>query len=174
MTGSKAVVLAVGLAGIGLAAAALGGFSPGLGPQQVDDRLVKSITVPGDAGWVDTGLDLMAGEELLIRASGEVSLQRGNPAAAGGPAGLDLLTVDQPVPNENFGALIGKVAQFIASRVDEDTGGEIRDEVFVLFVIGSERTVAVPIKGRLYLGVNEKVIKDNGGEFAVVISRRPV
>jgi hypothetical protein len=172
MTGRKAF-LAAGIVTVGLAAA-LGGFPPTLGPQQPDGQLFKNIMVPGDAGWVDSGLDVRPGEELLIRASGEVSLQRGNPAATCGPGGLDMLTVDQPVPNENFGALIGKVAQFVASRVDEDSGGEVRDEIFVLFVIGSERTVSVLIKGRLYLGVNEKVIKDNGGEFAVVITRGPV
>ncbi len=172
MTGRKAV-LAAGLAAFGFAAI-LGGSPPGLGPQQADVQLVKEIAVPGDAGWVDTGLDVRPGEEFLIRASGEISLQRGNPAAACGPVGLDMLTVDQPVPNENFGALVGKVAQFVASRPDEDTGSEVRDEIFVLFVIGSERTVSVPLKGRLYLGVNEKVIRDNGGEFSVVISRRPV
>lgn len=172
MTGHRAI-LAAGLAAVGLAATALGGHVPIPRPQQADGQLVKNVVVPGDAGWVDTGLDVKAGEELLIRASGEVSLQRGNPAAACGPVGLDMLTVDQPVPKENLGALIGKVSQFVASRVDEDTGGEVRDEIFVLFVIGAERTVSVPFKGRLYLGVNEKVIKDNGGEFAAVISRGP-
>jgi hypothetical protein len=172
MTGRKSI-LAAGLAAVGLATAALGGYVQVSGLQQADGQLVKNVVVPGDAGWVDTGLDVKAGEELLIRASGEVSLQRGNPAAACGPVGLDMLTVDQPVPKENLGALIGKVSQFVASRVDGDTGGEVRDEIFVLFVIGAERTVSVPFKGRLYLGVNEKVIKDNGGEFAAVISRGP-
>lgn len=172
MTGLKAV-LAAGIAAIGLATALIG-LPPGPGRQQAEDQPDKVITVPGDAGWVDTGLDVGTGEDLLIRASGEVSLQRGNPAAACGPIGLDMLTVDQPVPNENFGSLIGKVAQFVASRVDEDSGGEVRDEIFVLFVIGSERTVPVPIKGRLYLGVNEKVTKDNGGQFTVSVFRRPV
>ena len=172
MNGGKAV-LAAGLAALGVAAAMLGGFPAGPGPQQVDDPLVKGITVPGDAGWEDTGLDVMAGEELFIQASGEVNLQRGNPAAACGPVGLDMLTVDQPVPNENFGALVGKVAQLVATRLDEDTGGEVRDEIFVLFVIGAERTVSAPIRGRLYLGVNEKVTRDNGGEFTVLIARRP-
>jgi hypothetical protein len=172
MTGAKAF-LAAGIVATGLAAA-LGGFPPTLGPQQIDVQLFKSIMVPGEAGWVDSGLDVGAGEELFIRASGEISLQRGNPAATCGPGGLDMLTVDQPVPNENLGALVGKVAQFVASRVDEDSGGEIRDEIFVLFVIGPERTVSVPIKGRLYLGVNEKVVKDNGGAFVVVVSRSPV
>jgi hypothetical protein len=172
MIGRK-VFLAAGIMATGLAAA-LGGFPSTLGTQQIDIQLFKSIMVPGEAGWVDSGLDVGAGEELFIRASGEISLQRGNPAATCGPGGLDMLTVDQPVPNENLGALIGKVAQFVASRVDEDSGGEIRDEIFVLFVIGSERTVSIPIKGRLYLGVNEKVVKDNGGAFVVVVSRSPI
>lgn len=164
----RRAVLAAGIA------AALGGLPPGLEPQEVESELVKRLSVPGVAGWVDTGLDVKAGEDLLIRAAGEVSLQRGNPAASCGPAGLDLLTIDQPIPNENIGALIGKVAQFVASREDEDTGGEVRDEILVLFFVGSEKTVSIPIKGRLYLGVNEKVTRDNGGEFTVVIFRRPV
>jgi len=172
MTGRKAV-LAAGLFALGLASFSGGGQVPGPGAPQAEGPLVKNIVVPGAAGWVDTGIDVKAGEELLIRASGEVSLQAGNPAASCGPAGLDMLTVDQPVPKENLGALIGKVSQFVASRVDEDTGGEVRDEIFALFVIGAERTVRFPFKGRLYLGVNEKVIKDNTGEFAAVISRGP-
>ena len=120
-----------------------------------------------------TSIDVGPGEELLFSASGEIDLQRGNPEAWCGPGGLDLITVDQPVPNANIGALIGKVAQTVARRVDERSGTDIRDEVFVLFLIGAERTVTVPIKGRLYLGVNENVIKDNGGSYTVDIVRRP-
>ena len=172
MTGRKAL-LAAGLFALGSASAAGPWQVPVPAPQQAEAPLVKNVVVPGAAGWVDTGLDVAAGEEILIRASGEVSLQLGNPAAVCGPAGLDMLTVDQPVPKENLGALIGKVSQFVASRVDEDLGGEVRDEIFVLFIIGAERSVRVPFKGRLYLGVNEKVIKDNGGEFAAVVSRGP-
>jgi len=172
MIGHKTFLM-MGIVAVGLAAV-MSGLPPGPGRQQVGDLFDKVITVPGDAVWVDTGLDVNPGEELVIRAFGEVSLQRGNPAAACGPDGLDMLTIDQPVPKENLGSLVGKVAQFVASRVDEDSGGEVRDEIFVLFIIGSERTVPVPLKGRFYLGVNEKVTTDNGGQFAVVISRRPV
>jgi hypothetical protein len=50
---------------------------------------------------------------------------------------------------------------------------EIRDEIFVLFFIGPERTVTVPMKGRLYLGLNENALKDNAGEFTVLVSRSP-
>ncbi|MCJ7487380.1 MAG: hypothetical protein MUQ25_14625, partial [Candidatus Aminicenantes bacterium] len=97
----------------------------------------------------------------------------GNPDAGCGPGGLDVITVEQPVPNENLGALIGRVAQLVSIRMDEDSGMEIRDEIFVLFFIGPERAVSVPVKGRLFLGLNENVLNDNAGEFTVFVSRRP-
>jgi len=134
----------------------------------------KVVTVAADAGWVDTGLDVVPGEVVLFRASGEINLQKGNPEAICGPGGLDLVTVEQPIPDANIGALVGKIAQLVASRKDEDSGQEIRDEIFVLFPIGEEGAVAAPFKGRLYLGINENVLKDNGGEFAVAVVRRPI
>lgn len=141
-------------------------------PQASDKVLVKKVVVPANAGWVDTGLDLLPGEEYLFKASGEISLQRGNPSASCGPAGLDLVTVQQPVPSQNLGALIGKVAQLIGVRRDEDTGEEVRDEIAAYFFIGAENGLSVPVKGRLYLGVNEDVIRDNSGEFTVEVFRR--
>jgi len=135
--------------------------------------LEKTIAVAAEAGWVDTAIDVTAGDELRFTATGEVNLQRGNPEAVCGPGGIDLVTLDQPVPNANLGALIGKIAQPIARRSDEDSGAEIVDEIFVLFVIGEEGAFAVPFKGRLYLGLNENVLKDNGGAFSVVVVRRP-
>lgn len=167
--------LALGAGLCGLAAIALGRIAPA--PQDqvpVAPPSEKAVAVAADAGWVDTGIDVGPGEELHFTASGEIDLQRGNPEATCGPDGLDLITVDQPVPNANLGALIGKVVQLIASRVDEDSKMEIRDEIFVLFLIGPEKSVPVPIKGRLYLGVNENVLKDNGGSFSVVVARRPL
>ena len=60
-------------------------------------ELVRSVVVPGNAGWVDTGLDVGQGEEFTIRGTGEITLQKGNPSANCGPAGLDLMTVQQPI-----------------------------------------------------------------------------
>lgn len=146
---------------------------------QAQDRpapvpLEKTIAVAGDAGWVDTGIDVGPGDELRFTATGEINLQKGNPEAVCGPGGIDLVTVDQPVPNVNLGALIGKVSQLIAKRVDSDSGLEIADEAFVLFLIGPEAAVPAPFKGRLYLGVNENVLKDNSGTYTVVVVRRPL
>lgn len=136
--------------------------------------LEKTVAVPAAAGWVDTGIDVEPGQELRFAASGRIDLQKGNPEASCGPEGIDLVTVEQPVPNANLGALIGKVVQLVARRVDEDSGMEVRDEIFVLFPVGPEGALTVTFKGRLYLGVNENVLRDNAGEFAVVVVRRPV
>jgi hypothetical protein len=154
---------------LGLAALALRGV-PGI--QEGDLELVKKLTVPGNAGWVDTGLDAAQGDAFHFKASGEISLQKGNPAANCGPAGLDLVTTQQPVPDRNIGALIGKVAQLIDVKKDEDTGEEIRDEIVRTFFVGEAADLTAPIRGRLYLGVNENIFKDNGGEFTVLIYRR--
>lgn len=167
--GKRRLALALGAALLGSAALI---FSAHPVSQAENLELVKTVVVPGNAGWVDTGLDAGQGEEFTIRGSGEITLQKGNPSASCGPAGLDLMTVQQPIPNQNLGALIGKVAQLISVRKDEDTGEEIRDEIAAYFFIGAESNVTTPIKGRLYLGVNENIIKDNGGEFTALIYRR--
>ncbi|HPW18331.1 MAG TPA: hypothetical protein PLP83_08125 [Candidatus Aminicenantes bacterium] len=165
-----------------LAAAALGlaAVVPARAPAQAvapvapAAPLEKKLVVPAAGGWLDTGIDVGPGEELLFAASGEIVLQKGNPGAVCGPEGLDLVTVEQPVPVANLGALIGRIAQLVASRVDEGSGREVRDEIFVLFPIGAAGRAAVPFRGRLYLGVNENVLSDNGGEFEVLVVRRPL
>jgi len=164
-------LLALGWAVLGAATLTLAGAA---GPQSADLMLLKKVAVPANAGWVDTGIDVLPGEEYFFKAGGEISLQKGNPSANCGPAGLDLVTVQQPVPNQNLGALIGKVAQLIGVRRDEDTGEEVRDEIAAYFFIGAENGLSAPVKGRLYLGVNEDVVKDNGGEFTVQVFRSKV
>jgi hypothetical protein len=162
-------------AAFGLAAVALAQAPPQIVEQAAPaEPLEKKVVVPAAGGWLDTGIDVGPGEELLFAASGEIDLQKGNPEAVCGPGGVDLVTVEQPIPNANLGALIGRIAQLVASRIDEDSGLEVRDEIFVLFPIGAEGRAAVPFKGRLYLGVNENVLKDNGGEFEVLVTRRPI
>jgi hypothetical protein len=171
-------LLAAGAGLLALAALALGWGQPRNQPQDLlqiaAPPLEKTVAVPADSGWVDTGIDVAPGEELRFSASGEIDLQRGNPEAVCGAAGIDLVTGEQPVPHANLGALIGKVGQLVARRVDKDSGMEVRDEIFVLFTVGPEGALTAPFKGRLYLGVNENVLRDNGGEYSVVVVRRPV
>ena len=136
-----------------------------------DLQPVQELIVPGDAGWVDTGIDVEEGDEYFFRGEGEISLQKGNPDAACGPDGADVQGLQQPVPDRNLGCLAGKIAQVLAVRTDEKTGEEVRDELVRYFFIGHEQAVSMPIRGRLYVGVNENVVKDNDGQFRMTIFR---
>lgn len=134
--------------------------------------LVKQIEVKAALGWVDTGVDVREGEWLVFRASGNISLQKGNPIAGCGPEGLDLQTPQQPLPDRNLGALVGKVVKVLSVTVDEETGEEVREEVSSVFYIGAGSEVQIPLEGRLYLGVNDNVYADNDGQFAVLILKK--
>lgn len=157
---AAAVVLC--LSGLGLPC----GRETRLSPELV---LLKKLTVPGNAGWVDTGIDVEEGRELVFQGEGRISLQKGNPDAGCGPDGYDIQGFQQPLPDRNLGCLAGKVTRLLAVRTDEKTGEEVRDELIKFFYIGREQNVSIPLQGRLFLGVNENVVKDNDGEFTVSI-----
>jgi len=147
-------------------------FAPGGATRRAQDlQPVKELVIPGDAGWVDTGIDVEEGDEFFFRGEGEISLQKGNPEAACGPDGAEIQGLQQPVPDQNLGGLAGKVGWVLAVRTDEKTREEVRDELVRYFFIGHEQDVVMPIRGRLYIGVNENVVKDNDGEFRVTIFR---
>jgi hypothetical protein len=129
----------------------------------------RTVMVPGNAAWTDTGIEVVQGQSIEFRAEGKISLQRGNPQADCGPDGYDLLTVQQPLAEKNLGALIGKVVIAVTVIKDEETGEEKTDEAAELFYIGEGGRVDMPAKGRLFLGINELVIGDNAGEFKVAV-----
>lgn len=133
------------------------------------ERDVHRIVVSADQNWTDTGLDIEDGLEVYFRATGMISLQKGNPMAYCGPDGYNLKTVQQPLPDENIGALIGKVVHLVSVEIDEETGEEIRNEIEEEFFVGTEKRVTIPISGRLFLGINENVVGDNSGKYEVVL-----
>lgn len=135
-------------------------------------QLLKQLEVPAASGWVDTGIDVKEGEKYEFRASGTISCQKGNPIASCGPEGLDLQTVQQPMPDHNLGAFIGKVVKVISVTKDQETGEENKEEVSKVFFIGPRAEVEMDLEGRLYLGVNDNVYADNDGKFIVEIYRK--
>jgi len=128
------------------------------------------VTVPGNLSWTDTEMEVTAGQEIVFKAAGKISLQKGNPQAECGPEGYDLRTVQQPLPENNLGSLIGKVVISVMMSVDEKTGEEKKEEVAQFFFVGAENRVEMPAPGRLFLGINENVSGDNAGEFKVSIT----
>jgi len=125
------------------------------------------IDIPAHESWIDTGIDVTEGQEIRFRASGSISLQRGNPIAVCGPEGYNLKTMQQPLKDYNIGALVGRIVFLVSVEIDEETNEEIRNEIIETFYIGSKATVIMPIKGRLFLGINESLVEDNLGRFEV-------
>jgi len=135
--------------------------------------LVKTVSVPGSAGWVDTMIDVRGGDEIFFEAEGAISLQKDNPVATCGPEGLKMQTMQQPVPDRNLGCLLGKVRVSVAVVEDRQTGEKIERDYGEIFPIGKAALVLMPADGRLLLGANENVFGDNDGTFTVSIYKRP-
>ena len=109
----------------------------------------------GAAGWVDTGIDLKAGDTVKISAAGTLRFLNAKPA---GPEGLQRGWADLirqlPVNDVGRGALVGRISNSAAARP---------------FLIGprTERKAGIP--GRLYLGVNAGGNDQPSGAFKVSV-----
>ena len=119
-------------------------------------RLSQEIQLTSGSSWVDTGIDVQAGEHLLISASGK--LRYTDAKDDSGPQGLargfkDLLRV-LPDNDAGRGALIGRIG-------DADTSQP--------FLIGASKDVLSPISGRLSLGINETSSDSGDGSYSVRI-----
>jgi hypothetical protein len=120
--------------------------------------LTRELDLKPDDGWVDTGIDLNAGDTIKISATGE--LQYINAKQPNGPEGLtrgysDLLRVFQ-FNDAGRGALIGRVGTSDAARP---------------FLIGAQLSRSAPVAGRLFIAVNQSSGDQATGSYHVSIAR---
>lgn len=110
----------------------------------------RAIAVGGDRQWVDTGINVQAGDTVSINASGQIRVARdgGLVTAAGIESGR---TDGATIPNARVGGLVARFGN--------------SPPVF----IGESRTFRAPRGGRLYLGVNDNFFDDNTGQFNVTV-----
>ena len=118
-----------------------------------------NIIVSGNAKWVDTGMDVNAGDKLHITAKGTVNMGKNTGVTADGVqrGWVDTLR-PLMVPSAGRGALVGRVG-------NSDTATP--------FVVGADGTVTVPVAGRLYLGINQDATQAPDGKYEVHIDRTP-
>lgn len=114
----------------------------------------QSLNVPGTAAWTDTGIDLAAGQQLTITASGTVIHATGtndgcDPGGEPATSGHGANVVGCP----NHAALIGKIG---------DAGAP--------FLVGRTMSVPAGAAGRLFLGINDNDLGNNGGAYAADVS----
>jgi hypothetical protein len=119
-------------------------------------RISQEIQLTGEESWLDSGVDIQAGERVLITATGK--LRYADAKEDNGPEGLsrgfkDLLRV-LPFNEAGRGALIGRIG-------DKDTAQP--------FLIGARRDVVAPVSGRLSVGINQTGNDTGEGTFAVRI-----
>lgn len=113
------------------------------------------------SGWVDTGIDLNAGDNLHITATGQ--LQYYGAQQANGPAGLprsftDLLRA-LPVNEAGRGAVVARIGSSAAARA---------------FFVGEELNYRAPIAGRLFISINQASYDQATGSYRVKIERKAV
>ncbi len=121
-----------------------------------------TVSFPANPVWSDSGVTLMAGQTVMITASGQWSVYPGGncgpdgiPGTTGNPDG------DEWAASANKGALIG----FIGS--DPYSGGG-------WFGVGSSYNFTAPVSGELWFGINDDHVSggayDNGGGLTATIS----
>jgi Ca2+-binding EF-hand superfamily protein len=113
----------------------------------------RTVVVESTERWVDTGLDVRAGDTISLQSSGTVTLS-GNAADTARPGGAARRAPDAPVQNQPAGALIAKIGDSAP--------------IFV----GDRQTITATSVGRLYLGINDDHLLDNRGQFRVTLQRR--
>ena len=125
-------------------------------------KALYSAEVSGSKQWVDTNIDLRAGEELKITAVGTITYAKGNHAQGSqfGPEGIPRSIADvihqYAVPNGAHGELIGRLGSGEAAGA---------------FEVGASTTYTAPVAGRLFLGINQSLRDAEGatGSFQVKI-----
>jgi len=131
------------------------------GTGRTNRTLERIIAVPGNqARGVDTGIDLRAGDQVIITATGNITAgpRAGVVSPEGGrlSAGSIFGTNARPLPTAGVGALIGYIVS---------SNGQTSQP----FYIGSQSTLTSPVDGRLYLMVNDDNYSDNSGSFSARI-----
>lgn len=115
----------------------------------------KSVVVPGQTKWMDTGIQIRKGDKISFTATGRVQWTAGqNVGPEGSTTKLEAGPGRPPYPAPDIGAggLIAKVGSGPA------------------FAVGKTATKPAVDAGTLYLGINDNSYKDNSGQFSVSIS----
>jgi hypothetical protein len=133
---------------------------------QSSSAAVTSYQIDVDAAkqWVDTKIDLRAGEKLRLTATGTITYPADKKHPDGrsfGPDGLargfgDLIH-EYAVSNAGHGSLIGRLGD---------------DNVAQAFALGMSSDYEAPVAGRLFLGINQSLRDAEGakGNFQVKIA----
>ncbi len=113
----------------------------------------RSVVVPSNVQWTNTGFNVSRGQYLRFEPSGEIRLSTngediGRPAGAMSARKADRATI----PTIPVGALIGRIGNGQPFSIGDTTNA-----------------FDMPDSGRLFLGVNDDHVADNSGNYVVKV-----
>lgn len=132
-----------------------GGNRPQPEPQRPQPPAAGGIAVPATVVWVDTGIQVRAGQLVAFNAKGEIVLS-GDDSDTAGPGGAHNGRVAgrrAQMPGVAAGALVGKVGVSAPFGIGNQTQG-----------------LSMPSTGVLFLGINDEAPGDNRGEYRVTVT----
>ena len=113
------------------------------------------VSVPVDAAWTDTGVDLRPRDSIVITAEGALTLPASKTSGpAGQPRGFRDLIKNYPANDGGLGALIGRIGSSDAAQP---------------FLVGTRKEMQVLRAGRLFLGVNKTSNDSLSGSYRATI-----
>jgi len=113
----------------------------------------RSVVVPANVQWTNTGFNVSRGQHLRFEPSGEIRLSMNGEDighAAGATTGR--MAPNATIPRIPVGALIGRVGNGQPFSIGDTTNA-----------------FDMPNNGRLFLGVNDDHVADNSGNYVVKI-----
>jgi hypothetical protein len=118
--------------------------------EQIADR--KPFEVLANKTWQDTGVTVIEGKPVTIKANGTWTLKMTYPLS---PDGIE---IPEELRNFPLGALVGAIAE------PGTTPSEMKP-----FLVGSSKSFDAPKNGRLLLRIYDSDPDDNTGKLSVVI-----
>jgi hypothetical protein len=117
-------------------------------------KRVSKITLNAATRWVDTGINIRIGQEILFSAEGSIYIDKQIQVYQDGQMPLNI-NAGKPLPNQPTGAIIARVG----------TGARAEP-----FYVGADKApFQMAQKGNLFLGVNDFDFSDNSGSFDVTV-----
>lgn len=134
------------------------GRGRGRGRDAYDERSAapanaRSVVVPSNVQWTNTGFSVSRGQYLRFEPSGEIRLSTNGEDIARPAGALSARHADKAtIPTIPVGALIGRVGNGQPFSIGDTTNA-----------------FDMPDSGRLFLGVNDDHVADNSGNYVVKV-----
>lgn len=122
----------------------------------------KLFVVKAGDGWQDTGITLVQGKPVVLKAEGTWRFMMSYQLDADG------IPIPEELRDFNLGALIAAIRPLDASAADKPDKDKEKEQR--PFVVGKQKEIVAPYSGRLFLRMYDADNSDNTGTISVTIT----